>query len=356
MHSELESYGYSYFQEQHRVETGLSHDNIARVLTDSREKYLIQSSGGLYRATMTGKLRHAADNRRDLPAVGDWVAFTAADAENAVIDAVFPRRTCLERSAVGKTDIQIIAANVDTAFVVIAADRDFRINRIDRYLALILNGGINPVVLINKCDLLEEDVWRDLEVQIFKRHPAVEVVPTSLVSSLGLETVRQMMPAGKTLCFTGSSGVGKSSLINHFAGRNLFATSEVSQVTSRGCHTTTSRHLHLLPGGALLLDTPGMREVAMSDAGGGVGDAFALVENLAAGCRFSDCTHTSEPGCGVLAAIDSGELDEKTLASYLKLKRESARFEKKLHERHRADRNFGKMVREVVKLKKSCKG
>ncbi len=165
-----------------------------------------------------------------------------------------------------------------------------------------------------------------------------------------------MMPAGKTFCFAGSSGVGKSSLINHFAGRNLFATSEVSQVTSRGCHTTTSRHLHLLPGGALLLDTPGMREVAMSDAGSGVGDAFALVETLAAGCRFSDCTHTSEPGCGVLAAIDSGELDEKTLASYQKLKRESARFEKKLHERHRADRNFGKMAREVLKLKKSCKG
>ena len=356
MSTELEKLGYSYFQEQHRLEAGLDPESIARVVSDSREKYMIQSAAGNYRATLTGKLRHAAETRRDLPAVGDWVAFTRADAENAVIDAVFPRQTCLERSAVGKIDVQIIAANVDTVFVVIAADRDFRINRIDRYLALILNGGINPVVLINKCDLLEEAGWRDLEVQIFRRHPAVEVVATSLVSGLGIEHVRRMMVAGRTFCFAGSSGVGKSSLINCFAGANLFATSEVSLATSRGCHTTTSRHLHQLPGGALLLDTPGMREVAMSDAGDGVGETFSAIESLTADCRFSDCSHTSEPGCAVLAALAEQTIDAATLASYMKLRRESSRFEQKLHERHRADKNFGKMAREVLKMKKILKG
>ncbi|MDD3000017.1 MAG: ribosome small subunit-dependent GTPase A [Candidatus Riflebacteria bacterium] len=356
MHFELEQFGYGFFQEQHRLESGVSRDKIARVVSDSREKYLIQTSHGIYRATIAGKLRHVAETRRDLPAVGDWVAFTCADHENAVIDSVFPRRTNLERSAVGKLDIQIIAANVDTAFVVISADRDFRINRIDRYLALILNGGINPVVLINKCDLLADGDWRDLEMHIFRRHPAVEIFATSLVSGMGLEEVRQIMKAGQTFCFTGSSGVGKSSLINHFAGEHLFETSQISQTTSRGCHTTTSRHLHMLPNGALLLDTPGMREVAMSDADNGVGATFAEIEALTSECRFTDCTHTNEPGCAILAAIASAAIDENAFNSYQKLKRESARFEQKMHDRRRADKNFGKMAREVLKMKKILKG
>jgi ribosome biogenesis GTPase len=356
MHLELEQFGYGFFQEQHRLESGMSRDKIARVISDSREKYLIQTDQGIMRATMTGKLRHGAETRRDLPAVGDWVAFTRADNENAVIDALFPRRTNLERSAVGKLDVQIIAANVDTAFVVISADRDFRVNRIDRYLALILNGGIDPVVLINKCDLLADGDWRELEMQIFRRHPAVEIIGTSLVTGLGLDSVRQMMQPGRTFCFTGSSGVGKSSLINHFAGAQLLATSQVSETTGRGCHTTTSRNLHMLPGGALLLDTPGMREVAMSDVENGVGETFAEIEALAARCRFSDCTHTSEPGCAIIAAIASSEIDAAAFSSYQKLKRESARFEQKMHERHRVDKNFGKMVREVLKVKKMLKG
>ncbi len=356
MHSDLDKLGFGTFQQQHCHENSIAAEKAARVISDSREIYLIQTPTRTFRASITGKLRHQADNRRDLPAVGDWVVFSQADNENAVIEAVMPRRTCLERSAVGKLDVQIIAANVDTAFVVIAADRDFRINRIDRYLALILNGGIDPVVLINKCDLLADGEWQELEKQIFRRHPAVEVLATSLVTGMGLDQVRQRMKPGQTFCFTGSSGVGKSSLINHFAGRELLATSEVSEVTGRGCHTTTSRHLHHLPEGALLLDTPGMREVAMSDAESGVEATFSQIEALALSCRFSDCTHVSEPGCAIIAALENGEIEERTFESYRKLKRESARFEKKLHERHRAEKGFGKMVREVVKMKKQMKG
>lgn len=356
MHIELEKFGYCFFQEQHRLEAGVSHENCARIISDSREKYLLHTSGGVCRATMTGKLRHNAETRQDLPAVGDWVAITRADSENAVIESIFPRRTSLERSAIGKLDVQIIAANVDTAFVVVAADRDFSINRIDRYVALILNGGIIPVVLINKCDLLGDEDWRNLENQVFKRHPAVEVIATSLVSGLGLDRVKEVMKPSHTCCFTGSSGVGKSSLINYFAGEKLLETSEVSEANNRGRHTTTSRNLHLLASGALLLDTPGMREVAMSDADSGVGATFARIETIAEGCRFKDCTHVSEPGCAVIAAIAAEEIDDRALQNYQRLKRESARFEQKMHERRRADKNFGKMAREVFKMKKMLKG
>lgn len=356
MYSELEKFGFNHFMTQHCLESGLLPEKTARVISESRERYLVQSKDRLFRATLTGKLRFASTSRRDLPAVGDWVAFSPADDENAVIESVLPRRSCLERSAVGKLDVQIIAANVDTAFVVLAADRDFSINRVDRYLSLILNGGIDPVVIINKCDLFENEEWRDLERQVFRRHPAVEVIATSLINGLGLEHLASIIRPGQTFCFVGSSGVGKSSLINYFAGEEILAVSEVSEVTNRGCHTTTGRHLHLLPGGALLLDTPGMREVAMSDAEAGVGAVFEKIESLAAGCRFADCTHTAEPGCAVLAAVTDSEIDLETLESYQKLKRESSRFEQKLYERRRTEKTFGRMVREVMKTKKQLKG
>lgn len=356
MHSELEKLGYSPFQELHRVESGINIGNVARVVSESRENYLLHADMGIFRATITGKLRHYAETRVDLPAVGDWVAISLANRENAVIESVFPRRTVMERSAVGRLDVQIIAANVDIAFVVVAADRDFSINRIDRYLTLILNGGIIPVVLINKCDLLVESDWRGLEEQVFRRHPAVEVIATSFVSGLGLSRLAEVMKPMQTCCFTGSSGVGKSSLINRFAGEQLLETSEVSDANNRGRHTTTGRHLHLLASGALLLDTPGMREVAMSDAEAGVGAVFVQIEEIAESCKFKDCSHSTEPGCALIAAVASATIDADTLASYLKLKAESARFEMKIADKRKAEKSFGKKAREIFKMKKLLKG
>lgn len=356
MHSTMEKFGFGFFQKQYCEENNIDRERIARVVSDSRERYLLQTVQGVCPATITGKLRYHADNRLDLPAVGDWVEISRPDAENAVIEALLPRRTNLQRSAVGKLDVQIIAANVDAAFIVIAADRDFKINRIDRYLALILDGGIIPFVLLNKCDLTSEDVWQSLQAQIFKRHPAIEVIATSLVSKQGLDLLEQAMRPGQTCCFVGSSGVGKSSLINHLAGEHLFETSQVSEYNGRGRHTTSSRHLHMLSGGALLLDTPGMREVAMSDVEAGVSETFAQIEALALNCRFKDCRHVDEPGCAVNLAIDDEILDAATLVSYRKLQRESARFEEKVADRRRKEKNFGKMAREVLKMKKILKG
>ncbi|MBU1109037.1 MAG: ribosome small subunit-dependent GTPase A [Candidatus Riflebacteria bacterium] len=352
----LENFGYSSFQELFRTENRIARESVARVVSDSRERYLLQTSAGACPATITGKLRFAAKSRLDLPAVGDWVSISRPDHLSAVIESLFPRRTNLERSAVGKTDVQIIAANVDTAFVVMAADGDFSVNRVDRYLALILNSGIIPVVVLNKCDLTTEETWKHLEKQIFKRHPAVEVIATSLISQQGLNILKECIRPAQTFCFVGSSGVGKSSLVNHFAGEQLLKTSQLSAADNLGQHTTTSRQLHLLPGGALLLDTPGMREVAMSDVEAGVEAAFSEIEEFAANCRFKNCRHENEPGCAISKAVTEGTLDEATLASYKKLLRESARFEQKIAEKRKNDKNFGKMTREVLKLKKLLKG
>jgi ribosome biogenesis GTPase len=311
---------------------------------------------GVFPATITGKMRFSADNRLDLPAVGDWVAISSPDQHNRVIEDILARRTNLRRSAVGKIDVQIIAANVDVAFVVVAADRDFRINRIDRYLALILDGGIMPVVVLNKCDLIDSERCRELELEVFKRHPAVEVISTSLVSMYGLDALSASVKPGQTCCMVGSSGVGKSSLINYLAGEDLLKTSGISSANNRGRHTTTNRQLHLMPNKALLLDTPGMREVAMSDAEAGVGETFSQIEALALQCHFKDCTHKSEPGCAVIVAIAAGDLAEESLQSYQKLLRESRRFEEKIADRRRKEKDFGKMAKEVVKMKKILKG
>ena len=362
MHCELKNYGFGFFQEQFRSENDIKMENIARVLSDSHEIYLLQTSSGVCRGSMTGKMRFSAENRHDLPAVGDWVVISKPDAHSAVIEEVFPRRTSLCRSAVlaksssTQADVQIIAANVDLVFIVIAVDRDFSINRIDRYLALILESGAIPAVLLNKCDLIDEDTWKSQQNQLYKRHHGVEVIATSLISGLGLDLLKAAVAPAQTCCFVGSSGVGKSSLINYFAGEELITTSEISEANQRGRHTTTSRNLHLLPSGMLLLDTPGMREIAMPDASSGVGEAFAFIEEIALKCRFTDCRHVDEPGCAVIEAIERGELDYETLNSYKKLLRESARFEKKINEKRRSERSFGKMVREVLKVKKQLKG
>lgn len=356
MTTNLEKFGFGFYQRSHCQEHGISTEKVGRVLSDSREKYLIQSEGASLSASITGKLRFNAVCRLDLPAVGDWVSFSMADEQNAVIETVLPRKTVLQRSAVGKHDSQIIAANVDTAFVVMAADRDFNLNRVDRYLALILDGGIIPVVILNKSDLVTEDQLASLSAGLFRRHPAVEVIASSLVNGTGLDLIKTTVMAGRTFCLLGSSGVGKSSLVNYLAGSNLIHTSEISLVNGRGRHTTTSRHLHCLESGALLLDTPGMREVAMSDAGAGVEEVFGQIEELAQRCRFSDCSHRNEPGCAIVNAIESGELDASELKSYEKLRRESRRFEEKVVDQRRREKGFGRMVKEVLKVKKSLKG
>lgn len=301
-----------------------------RILSEERGQYLVATAAGEGPASASGRLRHDADldPTAAWPAVGDWVALEplaegASVAGLRQIQRVLPRRTAvIRRSPVDrKAPSQVLASNVDTVFVVTSMNADFNIRRLERYMTVAWESGAAPVVLLSKSDLSAD---RDgYLVDTTAAAPGVEVIPVSAVTGEGLEQVRVHLGEGRTVVFTGSSGVGKSSIVNALAGAPLLATAPIREDDARGRHTTTRRQLLRLAG-ALLIDTPGLRELGVMD-GDGVATAFEDVERAAAACRFSDCQHRSEPGCGVRAALADGTLDRDRLEAWRKLEREAER-------------------------------
>jgi ribosome biogenesis GTPase len=269
-----------------------------------------------------GKLRFEAGSNGNMPAVGDWVVVKPLDGEaRAVIHGVLPRRTAfLRKVAWVKTESQVLAANVDIVFLVMGLAKNFNLRRLERYLTLAWESGARPVVLLNKADLCD-----DVEAKVEEVGTVAFGVPTHAISAkdgVGLEAVAEHLEAGKTAALLGSSGVGKSTLINRLLGSERQETGEVREADGRGRHVTTSRELVSLPGGGLVIDTPGMRELQMWADGDSLKESFDDIEALAEGCRFRDCSHESEPGCAVKNAIEEGELEDKRFSSYKKIKRE----------------------------------
>ena len=304
-----------------------------RVGAQHRGAYVLYTQGGDLPAELTGSLRYTAAPV-DLPTVGDWVAARALPGEQrAVIEAVLPRRTAfsrndadLTRSASGVAHEQVIAANIDVVLLVSALVSDLSLRRLERYLSTAWESGADPVVVLTKLDLCDDVPARLAEVEavVF----GVPVVAVSNVTGQGLDELRPLLGPGRTAALLGSSGVGKSSLVNRLLGQDVQVVREI-RADGRGRHTTTHRELFLLPGGGLVLDTPGLRVLQLLDAGAGLETAFQDVEEVAGRCRFGDCRHETEPGCAVRDAIDSGELDPERLASYVKLQREVAFVERK---------------------------
>ncbi len=299
----------------------------ARVVAEDRERYVLVTARGETTGVVSGRFRFdAADDESAFPAVGDWVAVDLLD-DLAIVHALLPRRSAIiRRGASRKTVAQVVGANVDVAFVVMSVNRDFNARRLERYLAVVWESGAQPVVLLSKADLAT-----DLDRQLADARAAAPGVPVEAVSALdgrGIDAVRRWLGPGRTVAAIGSSGVGKSTLVNRLAGADLQPVSEVRADDDRGRHTTRRRHLLRLPDGALFLDTPGMRELGLLDAEG-LATSFADVELVAAGCRFADCAHQAEPGCAVRAAVEDGSLAPDRLAASRKLAREAAHAERR---------------------------
>jgi ribosome biogenesis GTPase / thiamine phosphate phosphatase len=300
-----------------------------RVAIAHQHLYLIYSEWGELLADIPGKLRYRAIGEADFPAVGDWVVIERRTGENkAMIQDILPRKTKFSRTGTGvKTREQLIATNIDTVLLMSGLDRDFNLRRIERYLILAWESGAKPVIVLNKADLC--DCLEDYMTEVESVAIGVPIIPLSAIAGVGLDALAPYLKPGHTVAFLGSSGVGKSTLTNQLRGTATQAVQEVRQTDSRGRHTTTHRELIILPSGALVIDTPGMREVQTWTHQEGLSETFADIENLAQQCRFRDCQHDSEPGCAVQAAIAVGTLPFERYFSYQKLQKEEAYLSRK---------------------------
>jgi ribosome biogenesis GTPase len=348
----LEDLGYHPDFEAYRKKNQLDSFGVGRVILEHRERYVVRTAEKEYEAEVIGNLRFASQSPADFPAVGDWVAIAEYDEDKVLIHAVLPRRTSIERQAVGKRgEKQIIASNIDYAFIVQSADRDFSMNRLERYLTLCHASKVRPMIVLNKIDLLDDGQIQAMVSSIRQRLDQQEVFTISNKTRAGIDRLYEAMLKGKTYCLLGSSGVGKSSLVNTLTGKELMKTNPISTSTRKGRHVTSHRELVVLDHGAILIDNPGMREVGMAGSAAGLDQTFAAIVELSPECKYKDCTHTSEKGCAVLAAMERGELDELAHENYLKMVRENAHFESTVAERRRKDKDFGKVVKHYKNIK-----
>lgn len=356
----LKDLGYTPAFEAERNRLGWGEFPAARVIAEFRGAYRVKNERGEYLAKVTGKQMFSALSREDYPAVGDWVAIAELGAERAAIQGILPRASVIkriygDRSKIGgKGRVQVIAANIDVAFAIESAGRDYNLNRFERYFAIAENGHVKSVAVLNKTDLLSDEELEGMVRELHARFPGADIIPASTVREGGMDALAKYIKKGATYCFLGSSGVGKSSIINVLLGEGTIHTKTVSEYSGRGRHATTTRQMYVLPpgspaAGGIVVDNPGIREVGVADAGKGIEKAFGEIAEWAKRCKYVDCTHVSEPGCKVLDAVRSGTISKKQYANYISLKKEAEFHEMNDVEKREKDRTFGKFVKRAKK-------
>lgn len=351
----IEDLGYDNFFESNRNKLKLDEFPVARVIVEYRGVYKVKNENGEFLAKITGKQMFDALSREDYPAVGDWVTITEVNREQAVIHKVLPRKTIIKRKSNNRNEIQIIATNIDIAFVVQSVDKDYSLNRFERYFAIASDGGIKTAIILNKIDLISKGEL-DLKLgEIKNRFNNIDVILTNTITDEGLDELKKYIKERKTYCFLGSSGVGKSSLINKLLGKEIIETKTVNLITNRGKHTTTNREMYFLQNNGIVIDNPGMREVGMTNTNVGINNLFDEITTLAKECKFIDCTHIHEPGCKILSALKSGKLDKNKYSNYINLKKETEYYEMSEAERNEKDYKFGKFIKTAKKQLKKRK-
>ncbi len=353
---ELTDLGFNIFFEKFITENKLENFVTGRVVEEHKERYKVRTQTNEYEAEIIGNLRFTAKNREDFPAVGDWVLLTTYDENFAIIQKILPRFSIIKRQAVGQVgDVQVIATNIDYAFIVQAVDRDFNINRLERYLTICNASKVNPIILLSKSDLFHQDWIDELTNTLKNRIKDVPVIAISNETQLGYNELKAIIEKGKTYCLLGSSGVGKSTLLNNLTGKKIMKTDSISVSTNKGRHVTSHRELIILENGGILIDNPGMREVGIVDATGGLEITFRKIVEYAQNCKYKDCTHTNESGCAVIKAVENGYIDRASYKNYLKMEREKAHFESTVEEKRKKDKDFGKFINNYKKVMKKNK-
>ncbi len=349
----LEELGFSHWFQERMDSTNVSDCQIARVITVTGDSYIIRNGQNDAFAELTGKLMFNADSSLDYPTVGDWVYAQYYDEGSlAIIHEIIPRKTILKRKTSGKrVEFQLVAANIDTAFIIQSLDANYNLRRLERYLVMINAANIRPIVLLSKSDLLSPGDVEEKVADIHKLMPSLQIAAFSNKSNSGLHQIIEFLVPKETYCLLGSSGVGKTTLLNNLLGEAQFDTQAIREKDGKGRHTTTRRQLNTLKNGAMLIDTPGMREMGNFGIESGIDNTFDEIAELSKQCRYNNCSHTQEKGCAVLVALQNGTLSRERYQNYEKMNKESAYYEMSYLEKRRKDKQFGKFCKSVMKHK-----